>query len=324
MARHRKQDICVGNVLQPGGGAVMGRIAQFLAGLPYEIPLSAVNRQCSSGLQAIANIYGAIKAGGIDAGIGAGAESMSSNDMAEATPSVDWAAAKGNPLAWACTIPMGITSENVAERYGVSREDQDRIAVRSHARVAAATRAGAFVEIVPVTLAPAEEGGAPVVVDRDDGVREGTTVEGLARLKPAFKEGGSTTAGNSSQVSDGAAAVVVARRSVALAAGIAPLATMLSYAVVGVPPDEMVRGRPGLRGCSAQWVWCAAAGTACARVARIASPACPRPGRRARLCNPRGRPPGRHRAGRCRRLRDQRGLCESGASCGGGPVSPTP
>ena len=102
-------DICVGNVLQPGGGAVMGRIAQFLAGLPYEIPLSAVNRQCSSGLQAIANIYGAIKAGGIDAGIGAGAESMSSNDMADATPSVDWAAARNNELAWACTIPMGIT-----------------------------------------------------------------------------------------------------------------------------------------------------------------------------------------------------------------------
>ena len=161
--------------------------------------------------------------------------------MSDSTPTVDWAAARNNELAWACTIPMGITSENVAERYGVSRADQDRFAVRSHARASAATKAGAFVEIVPVIIPSSEDGGAPIVVDHDDGVRVGTSEEGLGRLKAAFKEGGSTTAGNSSQVSDGAAAVVVARRSVAVALGVAPLATMLSYAVVGVPPDEMVR-----------------------------------------------------------------------------------
>lgn len=231
-------DVCVGNVLQPGGGAVMGRIAQLLSGMPHTVPLSAVNRQCSSGLQAVANIFAAIKAGFIDAGVGSGVESMSSNDMSESTPSVDWDAARSNESAWACTIPMGVTSENVAARYGVTRADQDRLAVRSHARAAAATKAGAFVEIVAVRV-PSSEGGPDTIVTADDGIREGTTEAALARLKPAFKEGGSTTAGNSSQVSDGAAAVVLARRSVAKAAGVSPLATMLSYAVVGVPPDEM-------------------------------------------------------------------------------------
>jgi acetyl-CoA acyltransferase 1 len=224
----------VGNVLQPGGGAVLGRMAQFLAGIPETVPLSAVNRQCSSGLQAVANIYGAIRTGSIDAGIGAGVESMSFNSMAEAAPTVDFSLVMDCALAKDCMIPMGVTSENVAERYGVSRAEQDAFAARSQQRAAAAQASGAFTaEIVPVTN---KEG---VVVAADDGVRGGTTAAGLGKLAPAFKEGGSTTAGNSSQVSDGAAAVVLARRSVAAAMGLAPFGVMRSYAVVGVPPDEM-------------------------------------------------------------------------------------
>jgi acetyl-CoA acyltransferase 1 len=227
-------DICVGNVLQPGGGAVLGRMAQFMAGIPAEVPLSAVNRQCSSGLQAVANIFGAIRTGSIDAGIGAGVESMSFNSMADSTPTVDFGLVSESALAKDCMIPMGVTSENVAERYGVCRADQDAFAERSQKRAAAAQASGAFAaELVPVTN---KEG---VVVAADDGVRGSTTAAGLAKLTPAFKEGGTTTAGNSSQVSDGAAAVVLVRRSLAASLGLSPLGVMRSFAVVGVPPDIM-------------------------------------------------------------------------------------
>jgi acetyl-CoA acyltransferase 1 len=228
------QDICVGNVLQPGGGAIMARMAQFQAGFPAATPLSAVNRQCSSGLQALANVFGAIKAGVIDVGIGAGVESMSFNSMADAAPTVDFDAVGGCPLAADCLVPMGMTSENVAERYGVTRADQDAFAARSHARAAAAQAAGEFAdELVPTAT---KEGG---VVAADDGVRAGTSAAGLAKLKPAFKEGGTTTAGNSSQVSDGAAAVLAMRRSTAARLGCRALGVLRAYAVVGVPPDVM-------------------------------------------------------------------------------------
>lgn len=227
------QDICVGNVLQPGGGAVMARMAQFEAGLPETIPLSTTNRQCSSGLQAIASIFGAIKAGAIDCGIGAGVESMSFNSMTDATPVVDFDAVGDCQKARDCMIPMGITSENVAERYGISRSDQDAFAARSHAKAAAAQAAGQFTEIIPTRT---KEGA---VISSDDGIRSGTTAEGLSKLRPAFKDDGSTTAGNSSQVSDGAAAVLLMRRSLARKLRVPILGIMRSFAVVGVPPDIM-------------------------------------------------------------------------------------
>jgi acetyl-CoA acyltransferase 1 len=233
------QDVSVGNVLQPGGGAIMARMAQFEAGFPETVPVASVNRQCSSGLQAIANIYGAIKAGVIDAGIGAGVESMSFNSMTDATPVVDFDAVGECPLARDCLVPMGTTSENVAAKYGVSRADQDAFAARSHERAAAAQARGEFRdEIIPTRT---KEG---VLVEADDGVRADTTVAGLSKLRPAFQEGGTTTAGNSSQVSDGAAAVVLVRRRVAERLGLPILGVMRSYTVVGVPPALMGVG-PG-------------------------------------------------------------------------------
>ena len=158
---------------------------------------------------------------------------------------MDWDAVRECEPAWACTTPMGMTSENVASRYGVSREEQDAFAVRSHRRAAAARARGAFAtEIVPVHLKGGEGSDAAaaapsVVVSADDGIREDTSLAGLSKLRAAFVAGGTTTAGNSSQVSDGAAAVVATRRSFAASAGLRPIGVMRSYCVVGVPPDEM-------------------------------------------------------------------------------------
>merc|ERR1712039_740570 len=233
----------MGNVLQGGGGAMQARVGQFLGGLPYDVPISAVNRQCSSGLQAVANIAANIRAGVIDSGIGGGVESMTMYSMASGidqeklSPNLF-----KNDAAAACLVPMGITSENVAEKWNISRETQDTMAVESHAKALAAQKGGLFAEeIVPIKaiVKDAEGKEFEVVVKGDEGPRAGTTVEGLGKLKPAFKPGGSTTAGNASQVSDGAALVLLARRSSAVALGLPILGRMRSYAVVGVEPSLM-------------------------------------------------------------------------------------
>ncbi|KAA0157152.1 hypothetical protein FNF29_00504 [Cafeteria roenbergensis] len=232
---HAIGDICVGNVQHPGAGADMSRLAQLQAGFPASVPIHAVNRQCSSGLQAVMHVANAIRSGDIDAGIGAGVESMSQTK--QEAPVVDWGAVGECALATAATTAMGTTSETVAERYGISREKQDAYAAESQRRAAAARRAGLFKdEIVPVVPAEGEE-----PVDKDDGIREGTTAEGLARLRPAFKEDGTTTAGNSSQVSDGAAAVVLIRRDAYHRLGLRTevLGIVRTFCVVGVAPDEM-------------------------------------------------------------------------------------
>ncbi|XP_042523246.1 3-ketoacyl-CoA thiolase, peroxisomal [Dipodomys spectabilis] len=233
-------DISVGNVLQPGAGAVMARIAQFLSGIPETVPLSTVNRQCSSGLQALANIAGGIRNGSYDIGMACGVESMS---MAErGNPGNISSRLVDNKKARDCLIPMGITSENVAERFGISRERQDAFALASQQKAARAQSQGCFrAEIVPVTTTVLDAKGNPqaLTVSQDEGIRPSTTLEGLAKLKPAFKDGGSTTAGNSSQVSDGAAAVLMARRSTAEELGLPILGVLRSFAVVGVPPDIM-------------------------------------------------------------------------------------
>ncbi|XP_012892533.1 PREDICTED: 3-ketoacyl-CoA thiolase B, peroxisomal-like, partial [Dipodomys ordii] len=233
-------DISVGNVLQPGAGAVMARIAQFLSGIPETVPLSTVNRQCSSGLQALANIAGGIRNGSFDIGMACGVESMS---MAErGNPGNISSRLVDNKKARDCLIPMGITSENVAERFGISREQQDAFALASQQKAARAQSQGCFrAEIVPVTTTVLDAKGDPqtLTVSQDEGIRPSTTLEGLAKLKPAFKDGGSTTAGNSSQVSDGAAAVLMARRSTAEELGLPILGVLRSFAVVGVPPDIM-------------------------------------------------------------------------------------
>ncbi|XP_068176873.1 3-ketoacyl-CoA thiolase, peroxisomal [Antennarius striatus] len=233
-------DVCVGNVLQPGAGALMARVAHFLSGFPETVPVYTVNRQCSSGLQALLNIAGAIKSGSIDLGLACGVESMSLRSVGNlgdvSSRLVDHEKARD------CLIPMGITSENVAERFEISRERQDAFALSSQLKAARAQSAGVFQqEIVPVSTRLVDAGGAEqaVTVTEDDGIRPGTTLEGLGKLKPAFKPGGSTTAGNSSQVSDGAAAVLIGRRAAVEALGLPVLGVLRASAVVGVPPDIM-------------------------------------------------------------------------------------
>ncbi|GLD67716.1 3-ketoacyl-CoA thiolase, peroxisomal [Lates japonicus] len=188
-------DVCVGNVLQPGAGALMARVAHFLSGFPETVPVYTVNRQCSSGLQALFNIAGAIRSKSIDLGLACGVESMSLRSIGN--PGDLSSRLVDNDKARDCIIPMGITSESVAGeaaglRYGPVRP-----------------------EIVPVTT------------------------RRLSKLRPAFKPDGSTTAGNSSQVSDRAAAVLIGRRSAVEAMGLPVLGVLRASAVVGVPPDVM-------------------------------------------------------------------------------------
>ena len=232
-------DIVVGNVLMPGGGALSARQAMFLGGFPAEVPISTVNRQCSSGLQAVANVASAISANIYDVGIAAGVESMSFHDMMGSAAEYNASdSVMANGDAQKCLIPMGITSENVAELYGLDRAALDQFAVSSHQKAARAQAQGLFdAEIVTVTVK--EEDGTSAVVSKDDGPRAGSTLEKLMKLKPAFKPDGSTTAGNASQVSDGAAAVLLMKRSKAQELGCAVLGTIRSYACVGVAPEVM-------------------------------------------------------------------------------------
>ncbi|XP_022070135.1 3-ketoacyl-CoA thiolase, peroxisomal [Acanthochromis polyacanthus] len=236
----RLGDVCVGNVLQPGAGALMARVAHFLSGFPESVPVYTVNRQCSSGLQALLNLAGSIRSRSVDLGLACGVESMSLQSMGN--PGDLSSRVSDVEKARDCLIPMGITSENVAERFGVSREKQDAFALSSQQKAARAQSLGRFdQEIVPVTTRFVDADGKQlqVTVSRDEGVRPGTTLEGLAKLRPAFTPDGSTTAGNSSQVSDGAAALLVGRRAAVEALGLPVLGVLRASAVVGVPPDVM-------------------------------------------------------------------------------------
>ncbi|KAL4591052.1 hypothetical protein LXL04_004000 [Taraxacum kok-saghyz] len=235
-------DIVVGSVLGPGSQrASECRMAAFYAGFPETVPIRTVNRQCSSGLQAVADVAAAIKAGFYDIGIGAGLESMTANPMAwegSVNPKV-----KTMAQAQDCLLPMGITSENVAQQFSVTRQEQDQAAVDSHRKAAAATAAGRFKdEIIPIPtkiVDPKTGDETPVTVSIDDGIRPGVTLSDLAKLKPVFKKDGSTTAGTSSQVSDGAGAVLLMKRSLAMKKGLPILGVFRTFAAVGVPPAIM-------------------------------------------------------------------------------------
>ncbi|EGR30316.1 hypothetical protein IMG5_135130 [Ichthyophthirius multifiliis] len=237
------EDITVGNVLQIGSGEFQARIASFLAGFPYTTSVVAINRLCSSGLEACAIIASKIKLGSIDIGIGAGVENMSMYDMNKSVdPEKLSDAVFEHEQARNCLIPMGVTSENVAEKYNVSKLDQDKLAVDSHRKAAFAQEQGLFdSEIVSFTVTVKDKDGneKQVVVNKDDGIRKETTVQSLQKLKPAFKKDGSTTAGNASQVTEGAAGVLLARRSVAQKLGLPILAKFVTYSVSGVPPEIM-------------------------------------------------------------------------------------
>lgn len=237
------EDVCIGNVLQPGAGALGARVAAFLGGIPHTTCVHTVNRQCSSGLQAVAAIAGSIAAGNIDVGIAGGVESMTHFEMTSVlNPEKISDKVFQVEQARNCLLPMGTTSDILARRFGVTREEQDAIAVESHSKAWAAQTSGRFrEEIVPVTVKVKDAKGneSTSVVDKDDGIREGTNMAKLQRLKPVFDKQGTTTAGNSSQVTDGAALVLLARRSAAHRLNLPILGRFVSFAVAGVEPEVM-------------------------------------------------------------------------------------
>ncbi|MFF2290884.1 acetyl-CoA C-acetyltransferase [Peribacillus butanolivorans] len=224
-------------------GLNMARNIGALAGLPYTVPAITINRYCSSGLQSIA--YGAerIMLGQSDTVIAGGAESMSLLPMMGHVTRPNAQLAETAPEYY---MGMGHTAEAVAKKYGISREEQDAFAVRSHQRAAKAIAEGKFSdEIVPVDVTIRSVGPDLKLQEKsfqfaqDEGVREGTTFEVLKKLRPAFSVTGSVTAGNSSQTSDGAAAVMVMDGEKASSIGMKPLGKFRSFAVAGVPPEIM-------------------------------------------------------------------------------------
>ncbi|ORY88657.1 Thiolase, N-terminal domain-domain-containing protein [Leucosporidium creatinivorum] len=237
------EEIQVGNVLPPGGGASVARMAQLAAGFPVTSTLLTLNRQCSSGLTTVNNIALQIAAGQIDCGIGAGVESMTMGYGAGVMPEKMSESVLECEAAADCLLPMGITSENVAEKYNVSRAKQDDFAAKSFQKAAKAQKDGKFkAEIVPVTTKitdPKSGDETTITVDQDDGIRDGVTAESLGKLKPVFSKTGSTHAGNASQISDGAAAVLLARRSFAKKHGLPILGKFVAAQVAGVEPKLM-------------------------------------------------------------------------------------
>lgn len=232
-------DIVIGTAMPEGEqGMNVARIAALMAGIPDEVPAMTINRFCSSGLQALAQAAACIEAGWYDVALTGGVESMSKVKMGGDRPSPNPAAMKDRPEIYS---PMGVTSENVAETYGVSREDQDTFALNSHAKAAAAIQEGRFAdEIHPVTVRVFADGTwMEKVVDTDEGPRPDTSLQALGKLRAVFKKGGTTTAGNSSQVSDGASATLLMSAEKAAALGAEVLGTLKSYAVTGVAPEIM-------------------------------------------------------------------------------------
>src|SRR5690606_424248 len=232
----------------------VARMAALLAGLPVEVPGRTVNRLCGSGLQAVLSAAHAIRAGEAEVVIAGGVESMSRAPYVMLKPEqayprgapevadtvLGWRFVNGRmPAAW--TVSLGETAEIVAERYGITREDQDRFALQSQRRAAAAIAVGRFAaELVPVRIERPRK--PPVVVDQDEHPRPDTTYDRLAALPPAFRERGTVTAGNSSGLNDGAAALLLVRSDRAEALGLKPLARVVTGAVAGVSPEVMGMG----------------------------------------------------------------------------------
>ncbi len=223
-------------------GMNVARIAVLRAGLPETVAGQTVNRFCSSGLQTIATAAQQIMAGMGDVIIAGGVESMSMVPMIGHKFMANPTLAQEHPGVY---LGMGLTAENLARKYGISREDQDAFALRSHRRAAAAQDAGKFdAEIVPLPVTVRVGVGSQVeeshfIFDRDEGIRRDTSAEALARLRPVFHARGTITAGNSSQTSDGAAAVLLMGEEKARALGLKPLARFVSFAVAGVAPELM-------------------------------------------------------------------------------------
>jgi acetyl-CoA acyltransferase len=224
-------------------GLNLARVVAMRAGFPDTVPGQTVNRFCSSGLQAIATAAYEIMVGATDVIIAGGVEFMSQVPIMGLTPSPNPYLVEHHPQAY---TSMGLTAENVAVQFGITREEQDRFALLSHQKAAKAIKEGKFKEeIIPIPAKVKEtrEDGTVVVkeviFDTDEGVRYDASLEGMASLKPVFKSKGMVTAGNSSQTSDGAAALVLMSRERAEALKVKPMATFRSFGVAGVPPEIM-------------------------------------------------------------------------------------
>ncbi len=240
----RVDDVILGCAMPEGEqGMNVARICALKAGLPDSVPAMTINRFCSSGLQAIAMAAERIMAGFADIIVAGGTESMTMVPMGGNKPSFNPEIIEERPEVF---MPMGLTAEQVVRKFQVTRDDQDVFAFHSHRKALDAIREGKFRdEIVPVatTVYNAKDGGRPVpreiVFEVDEGPRADTTIEALAKLKPAFDPKGTVTAGNASQMSDGAAAAVVVSEKALKALGADPLARFLGFAVAGVAPEIM-------------------------------------------------------------------------------------
>ncbi|KAB8074128.1 Thiolase, N-terminal domain-containing protein [Aspergillus leporis] len=232
-------DVAVGSVLAPGGGATEFRAAALVAGFPDTTAVKSLNRQCSSGLQAIVDIANAIKSGMIEVGIGAGVESMSSQYGPGAVTEFS-DLLENHPESANCKVPMGVLSEKMAKDRKISRDVQDAFAASSYQKAVKAQKAGLFdEEIVPLQVKwtdPKTGEEKTITVKADDGIRDGITAESLGKIRPAFAKDGSIHAGNASQISDGAAAVLLMKRSTAERLGQKIIGKYVAASVVGVKP----------------------------------------------------------------------------------------
>ncbi|RDW65041.1 hypothetical protein BP6252_10692 [Coleophoma cylindrospora] len=237
------EDVLIGNVLAELGFAKTGRMALNHAGFPSTTTFHTVNRQCSSSLQALTHLSHSIMAGQISVAMAGGVESMSKNYETRGIPRNISPTLLNSDVKDSrdCLMPMGITSENVADRYGISRRLQDEYALESQRRAVDAQMKGYFEEeIVPIFVSKdLSTGDKDAIISLDDGVRPSVTLEKLSKLNPAFKKDGTSTAGNSSQISDGSSATIVARRSWVEERGLRPLGRFVGTQVKGCAPDEM-------------------------------------------------------------------------------------
>jgi acetyl-CoA C-acetyltransferase len=248
IAPDQVEEVVLGNALQTAEFGYAARLAALGAGIPAEVPTIAINRQCSSGLEAINMAAQLVKTGEVEIAVAGGTENMSQSPYLvdykarfDGLRLGDGALTDSLVKGLGCPVNlyhMGVTAENVSERFGVSREDQDELAAISHQRAVAAIRDGRFDhQISPVTVP--QRRSDPMVVSRDEGPREDTTVERLAQLSPVFKKGGTVTAGNASTINDGAAVVVIMSAAKAAELGIKPRMRWHTRGVAGVEPAIM-------------------------------------------------------------------------------------
>ena len=244
-------EVFMGNALQAAEAGYAARLASLGAGIPEEVPTIAINRQCSSGLEAINMAAQLVRTGEVEIAVAGGTENMSQipyllgyQARFDGLRMGDTSLVDGLTEGLGCPVNryhMGVTAENVAERFGVSREDQDELAVISHQRATSAIKSGRFARQI-VEISVPQRRSDPMVVRIDEGPREDTTLERLAQLKPVFKKGGTVTAGNASTINDGAAAVVITSAEKAAELGLTPRMRWHTRGVAGVEPAIMGTG----------------------------------------------------------------------------------